>query len=193
MKINIYSTTEVANYLNVHPTTVKRWISNGELNAYREPGGRWRITEKDFVNFLQKHGIPFSGNLSESSIKNGNKKVLIADDDNYVRKVTHEILKRNFKDIIIEEVEDGINACIQIGKFRPHLVVLDIKMPDMDGVKVAKLIKEDENLASITILAISGYFDDEMKEKLKSFGVEGILEKPFTADQLLDFVKKSLY
>lgn len=196
MKNKILTTTEAARYLNVHATTVKRWIMNGDLNAYREPGGRWRIPVDEFVAFAKNFGIPTAilEDLSESEpyMPQEPSRILICDDDELVRKFTRDLITREFSDVLIEESEDGINGCIQIGHFKPHVVVLDIHMPDMDGIKVAELVKSSSELCGIKLLIISGFLDDDKVSKLKGFGVEKIMEKPFKAIEFISALKELL-
>ena len=65
----------VAKHCGVSNTTVLRWINNGEIPAFRLPGGHYRIDSRDFSSFMDRYHIPdTSNNGSKGSIKNGKSK-----------------------------------------------------------------------------------------------------------------------
>jgi len=56
-KLRFFKTAQVADMLNVHQSTVNRWINTGELRAFTTPGGHRRITRADLIAFLRNNGL----------------------------------------------------------------------------------------------------------------------------------------
>jgi CheY-like chemotaxis protein len=72
------------------------------------------------------------------------------------------------------------------------LVVLDMKMPGMNGFEVSQKIKRSSNCAHTKIIGVSAYFEDNDKKRLMELGVDLCLDKPFNSSGLLEEIKKLL-
>lgn len=111
--------------------------------------------------------------------------VVIVDDEPIVRMDLKEILlSKNYN--VVGEAGDGFEAIEICKKFRPNLILMDIKMPLLDGLSAAKIII-DEKLAG-TVMLITSYSDDALVEKAKQLGVSGYLVKPFNAKAIIPSV-----
>jgi excisionase family DNA binding protein len=192
MNKQVLTTTEAAQHLKVHAVTVKRWIANGDLQAYREPGGRWRIPADALVKFLRERGIPFDSMEDGEPRNSGNPVVIVADDDPDIRRIVSDTLRQLFPQVRTIEVDDGLAACMQIGCRKPDLAILDVCMSNTDGIRVAQLVKDQPELSDTQILMMSGYLDPAMVEQLYACGVEGLLEKPFKIDELSEMIRELL-
>ena len=88
-------------------------------------------------------------------------------------------------------VHDGYEALITAGSFNPDLVILDIRMPKVDGLEVCKRLRENKNINSkIKILAITGYSEAYDRETVLESGANEYLLKPLDMDVLLENVEK---
>lgn len=183
------TTGEIAQYCHVNYRTVLSWIEAGKLKAYRTPGKHSRITMQDFLKFLTKYKMPIPAELKNILDKTRAKKILIIDDDKLVVNSIKRFLNQqaNFE---IQEAYDGFDAGRKVIDFLPDLVILDIKMPGMNGYDVAARIKKIPELSDTKIIAISGFFEQEGKEKIKSLGADVCLDKPFDPDELLKIINK---
>jgi len=86
------------------------------------------------------------------------------------------------------EVEFAINghAAIEIAqRFRPHIVILDLLLPDIDGCEVARKLRQNESVWNTRILAITGSGSDELQERARRAGCNDYLLKPIDA-KLID-------
>lgn len=121
---------------------------------------------------------------------NKNYTVLIIDDKKENLKYLNEILKdENY------EIKASIDAkfAIESSKLNPpHLILLDIKMPELNGFEVCKILKEDENLKDIPIIFISAL--DDVDSKVKAFSEGGVdyITKPFEPKEIKARVKTQL-
>lgn len=91
-----------------------------------------------------------------------------------------------------ESAGDGFEAGQKIERFRPHLVILDIWMPKMDGFKLCSWIKQNPKTKKTKILAISGLVKKEDQRLTVDFGADDFLEKPFDNQTLQERVSKLL-
>jgi AmiR/NasT family two-component response regulator len=118
-----------------------------------------------------------------------NKKIVIADDEPITRMDIREMLEEAGYDVV-GEASDGFDAIEMCKKFLPNIVIMDIKMPLLDGINASKIIIQ-ENLADGIIL-LSAYSDANFVEKAKEAGVIGYLVKPLDNKSLIPAVEVAL-
>lgn len=115
-------------------------------------------------------------------------KVLIADDQELIRHSLKLILK-NEQDIqVIDAVGDGKSVIGSIRKEKPDIILMDIRMPEMDGVQCTKIIKE--NYPTIKIIILTSFDDDEYILSALRDGASGYLLKGISVDELVDAIHK---
>ncbi len=85
--------------------------------------------------------------------------------------------------------ENGLRALEEIEIFQPDVVILDIYMPVMDGVKVCKFIRVEKQNSTLPIIAITAYGDETKKEEVLNAGANLYLAKPIDPVELLDHVR----
>jgi excisionase family DNA binding protein len=182
------TTGEIADLCHVHLRTVLQWIHDGKMKAYRTPGNHSRVSVDDFIEFLKQYNMPIPEHLANRS---ANRKLLIVDDDVNMVNSTKRLFKKeaNFE---IDVAYDGFEAGIKLLLFKPDIVVLDMKMPGMNGYEVAQKIKRSANCEGTKIVCVSAYFENGDKERLTKIGVDYSLDKPFNSQELVDKVKELL-
>lgn len=109
-------------------------------------------------------------------------RVVIADDEPITKMDLNELLREAGYEVV-GEASDGFDAVEICRQKRPNLVLLDIKMPLLDGLSAAKIIHE-ENLAE-TIMMMTAYSEREFIEQAKECGVGGYLVKPIDEKSLI--------
>lgn len=118
------------------------------------------------------------------------KKVLVVDDEPYILRSLRMILE--MEGYQVETATDGLEALKKVSENKPHLILLDIMMPHMDGYEVAKRIKEDPMTSDISILVLTAKGLEKDKMRSISLGVDEHLTKPFSPTKLLEKVKEIL-
>jgi DNA-binding response OmpR family regulator len=79
---------------------------------------------------------------------------------------------------------DGYEGLIKVGTFRPHVLVLDIRMPRLDGFQVCRRVKADAATRRTKILAITGFAEGDARARILEAGADAYLEKPLTLSVL---------
>ena len=166
------TTGAVAAACQVTIPTVKRWIREGHLAAFRTAGGHYRVTAEAFDRFRTARDIPLVDDAQGES-----PKVLIIDDDPNILATLADALVwvGRYK---VEVAQDGYEGLIRVGGFRPDVLVLDIRMPGLDGFQVCRRIKADPATRSTRILAMSGYAEADTTTRVFEAGADAFLEKP---------------
>ena len=115
-------------------------------------------------------------------------RVIIADDESIIRMDVREMLT-NLGYLVVGEVGDGRSAVNLARELKPDIVVMDIKMPDMDGIEAARILTE-ERIAPVLLL--SAYSQRDLVERAKEAGVAGYIVKPFQEPALTPAIEVAL-
>jgi response regulator NasT len=115
-------------------------------------------------------------------------RAIIADDESLIRMDLREMLT-NLGYLVVGEVGDGRSAVNLARELRPDIVIMDIKMPDMDGIEAAKILTE-ERVAPVLLL--SAYSQQELVQRAQKAGVAGYLVKPFRESDLTPAIEVAL-
>lgn len=117
----------------------------------------------------------------------GKIKILIADDHAVVREGTRQILEQEPDLDVIAEAGDGEEAVQLAGSFKPHVAIIDVAMPKLDGIEATKQIKA--LYPTIAVLILSAYDDDQFVFGLLEAGAAGYILKSVRAGELIDAVR----
>lgn len=126
--------------------------------------------------------------LKRAQVENPKARILCVDDE--------EVILGSFRKILVldgysvDTVENGQEALGLIQKHHYDFVFTDLKMPMMDGVEVCKSVKYLR--PDIDVIIITGYASIETAVETMKYGALDYVEKPFTEDELIEFVRKSL-
>jgi excisionase family DNA binding protein len=178
-----YSSIELSKILGVHRVTVAKWIKAGALKAVKTPGGRYKVSKANLREFLRETGMPLSPVV-------GDKRLAVAvDDDLSVLKLLQKMFSRGELAFLYElkTFSNPLEAALFIGDAKPDLVILDLLMPQLDGLSLAKQFRE--TCPKTRILVVTGHPTHENIAKLREVGVKTVISKPFTMEQLKNAVR----
>jgi excisionase family DNA binding protein len=182
-----YSLGKVAKRCNVSRTTVYRWIIGGHLKAYSLPSGHFRVKPADLQEFCRAFGMPdvFQPGAKRKPV--GNKlNLLIADDHPDVVLLLRKVAERFLPDAAIHEAVNGVDTCIAVGTLQPHILLLDIMMPGMDGFAVLHDLLLRPELADSKVVIVSAYEPFDRVEELARLNpqIVGCIRKPVSVESL---------
>lgn len=175
-----FTTFEAAKICRVFPTTVINWANKGMLKASTTPGGHRRIAAADLVDFMERFGMVVPEDLTVRP-----KRILVVEDD----AAFLDLLKRSLEVLPCVEVitqSDGFKALISVGQNPPDLLVLDINIPEVDGIKVCQVLKSGELTKFVKVVAISGNALVAESKEFLAANSDGFLQKPFPMSELKD-------
>ena len=115
------------------------------------------------------------------------KNILICDDAAFMRMMIKDILTKNGYNIV-GEAENGLKAVEKYNETKPDLVMMDITMPEMDGIQALKKIKASD--PSATVIMCSAMGQQAMVIESIQAGAKDFIVKPFQAERVLEAVKK---
>ena len=115
------------------------------------------------------------------------KGILLVDDAAFMRMMLKDILVKNGYEVL-GEAENGIKAIEKYKELNPDLVIMDITMPEMDGIEAVKEIKKVNPAATVIMCSAMG--QQAMVIEAIQSGAKDFIVKPFQADRILEAVKK---
>jgi two-component system, OmpR family, response regulator RpaA len=172
---SVFTTFEAAKMCHVSPLSIINWVNAGRLPAFRTPGGHRRIRRDDLARFMRENSIPLPDDLRDGS---GRPRVLVVDDEATIREVIAESLARRSNPYEVMTAADGFEAGRLVATFRPDLVLLDLRMPGLDGFQVCRTIKADPETSSTIVIAMTGYHTPETEARIVECGAVRCLSKP---------------
>lgn len=125
--------------------------------------------------------------MHEGEKKMSGKNILIVDDAAFMRMMIKDILSKNGY-IVIGEAENGAKAVEKYNELRPDLVIMDITMPEMDGIEAVKAIKGIDGSANIIMCSAMG--QQAMVIESIQAGAKDFIVKPFQAERVIEAVSK---
>lgn len=185
---SVFSTHDIAKICHVAPNTVWRWIKGGKLPFFNTGGGQSRVWRKDLITFLVRLKMPVPAELEAAEAF----RVLIVDDDKVVRKMVNKVISLMCPEAEVHEAGDGFDAGRKVSNLLPYLIVLDLRLPGVDGFEVCKAIRSDLKLKKSKILAISGHNVKESKRKVLAAGADSFMAKPLEVEPLREELKSWL-
>jgi len=190
MPERLLTTGEIADYCQVSRVTVFQWIKKQQIPAFSTPGGHYRVKLSDFRRFLEKYDMP----VDSAFFRRDKERILVVDDDPQVVDLMLRALQpdRRGEQPELETAADGFEAGLKIASFKPHLILLDLMMPGLDGFKVCEQVKSNPDTEHIKVLIVTGFGSEENIQRALRLGADDYLLKPLDVDELRKRVRDLL-
>lgn len=118
------------------------------------------------------------------------KKVLIVEDNELNMKLFNDLLEAHGYETL--QTQDGFKALEMAREHKPDLILMDIQLPEVSGLEVTKWLKDDEELASIPVVAVTAFAMKGDEERIREGGCEAYLSKPITVMTFIETVRRFL-
>ena len=182
----VFTTGEVSQICKVSQQTVIRCFDSNRLKGFRVPGSRFRrIPRESLLTFMKTNGIPLD------QLESGKKRVLVVDDDEAIIEMFNDLLKRDGR-FEVRTASTGYDAGIITEQFRPDVLLLDFKLPDINGNAMCRTIRANPVFEHIKIIVISGVADPDDVKDLMDAGADQFVRKPFDINAVIDSICKLL-
>jgi CheY-like chemotaxis protein len=116
--------------------------------------------------------------------------ILVIEDYTDTRELLSVLLRREGYHVI--EAEDGIEGLLKAGWVYPDLILMDLSLPEMDGVEVARRIHAQGKLSHVPIFVVSAYLTEAVKADVEAAGCVATFGKPFDPEVILDQIAAKL-
>jgi signal transduction histidine kinase/CheY-like chemotaxis protein len=166
-------------------------MMNGEIKVQskKNVGSTFTVILKDIdISSMQEEIV--SQKLLSSNIKFEKSQILVVDDVEENRKLMEASLKDFDLDLIM--AENGKEAIAKLKNLNVDLILMDLRMPIMDGYEAAGIIKADDKLKHIPLIALTASVMGEDLEKVSQYGFDGYLRKPIIIEELIEELSKYL-
>jgi excisionase family DNA binding protein len=154
---DILTTFQAAKLCGVSHKSIERWIDAGLLPGYRTPGGHRRVHRADLLGFVQARRTVEARSTLIGPSKGDAPRVLVVDDDATILMLFKEFFATAYGDkYLVETAASGYEAGVAVERFKPHVMLLDLLMPDLNGFQVCERTRMDAAHGSMIIVAMTG-------------------------------------
>lgn len=182
----VFTTGEAAKVCKVSQQTIIRCFDSGRLNGFRVPGSRFRrIPREELIRFMRENDIPLE------TIGSDRKRVLIVDDEPEIVSLITDLLEGDGR-FEVRSAGTGYDAGLETERFKPHLIVLDYMLPDINGNIVCQRVRENDELGETRVLCVSGVVEQDEVDRLRDAGADDFLKKPFDLRELVAHIESLL-
>ena len=147
----LFTASDVARFCQVDLKTIHNWADKGEIRHFRTPGRHLRFRRLDVLDFLRKYGYPIP-----EVLRLGKPKVVVIDDDPAVLAALRKTLAKKFD---LTTFQDPLDALVAVGSLQPDALILDVKMPGLDGLRALERLRGIEVTAHIRCIVYSAHED----------------------------------
>jgi excisionase family DNA binding protein len=182
----VFTTGEAAEICKVSQQTIIRCFDSGRLQGFRVPGSKFRrIPRAELLRFMRANDIP------TDVLESTRKRVLVVDDDAQIVELFLDVLGRDER-FEVKSAKTGYDAGMLTEQFKPHLILLDYMLPDINGNLVCDRIRANPDFGGTKIIIVSGVVKrDEIDHLLKS-GADDFVKKPFNINELVERIAEFL-
>ncbi|HVE12743.1 MAG TPA: response regulator [Elusimicrobiota bacterium] len=185
MHEDLIDVREAEESCGIRSWALRRWLVRRRVRARRADGRYW-IRRIDLGRFLDEEGLPVPKRYLRRP------RILIAEDNAELRFFLGWNLSRVWKNADIRSVGDGYEARDKMLEFKPELLITDYRLPGLDGICLAQIARDREELRHTKVIAITAYDDPETRAELLESGVDEFIRKPFEPDELLQAVMRQI-
>lgn len=174
--VEVFDAREAAGYLRINEQTVRRLAREGAIPAFKV-GGVWRFKKSVLDAWAEAQGMSQTG-----------QRILVVDDEEPILELLRRILTR--ESFSVETTTSGKRALEMIQQSVPDLVLLDLKIPDMDGATVLESIRRTHG--DLPVVILTGFPDSELVSQALKFSPITLLAKGATDKQIVSAVEAAV-
>jgi len=167
-----------------------KYLKRNNVHQLIQKGDVNRVELQNAVQSMLRHTEKSIGEENKAILVNKSFKILVVEDnlDNLI--TTKALLDKNY---FVIEAEDGLKAIELANQYKPNLILMDIALPNLDGIEAFKIIRNSEQTAKIPIIAISASALTHEKENILAFGFNGFISKPIIEQEFFSVINEVLY
>ncbi len=198
------STLEAARILGLAVRSVQLMVDRGDLSAWKTPGGHRRITRNSVENWKRgarpsvPHNLTASSDAAaratqhEAQATDGAARVLLIEDSVHFQTLVSLLVKQHFPDVSLHVASDGIAGLAMTGQYQPHVLLIDILLPGIDGATLITSLRSQPQFQEMQLIVITSLEGEQLSPYV--FALEGlpVIHKPNLAKELPKLLAKAL-
>lgn len=186
-----FSTSEAAAILGVSVSTIQGLVESGVLLAWKTKGGHRRIPRDSVFAVQARSNVQDSAPHAESyEIKHSVETspspmdIMIVEDDEFMASIYQGALAKFSDSHRLRICDDGVSALLEVGKQPPDFIILDLDIPNVNGLEMLRSLQKYSFKRPIQVLIITGLEGDELTKNSSLLSSYTVVRKPITADFL---------
>ncbi len=183
----VLTVSQTANMFGVAVQTIHQWVEKGLLDAWRTPGGHRRILQGSASALLAQRTV----NRRKAGDDSPFHLLVVEDDPRMLTTYRMHLRKWDFP-MHIDTATSGVEAMIQVAKRRPDMIIADLVMPDLDGFRMIKELRQDQEMQSIHLIVITILEEREIQAKGGIPDDVMVLQKPVQFTWLKEIVRQKI-
>lgn len=164
----LFTATEVATFCQVDLKTIHNWANKGTIEHFRTPGRHLRFRRLDLIDFFRRFGYPIPLALRVSKAR-----VLVIDHEPETLGSLQRALGSRFD---LTCFEDPFDALIAIGSMHPHVMIVDVYTPYVDGVRMLEKLKSTDTTCHVRVIVYSR--NQQLFQPCLNAGANAFVAKP---------------
>lgn len=185
---SLCSTKETAALLDVSLRTVQLWVESGVLRAWKTAGGHRRIPREAIDELLAERRRSLAGDKAPAE----RFKLLVAEDEADLLKLYRLQIEGWGLPVTLLTAHNGFEALIRIGEQRPDLLLTDLNMPGIDGFRMIRTLRANDDFRGMEIIAVTALGAEEIKDRGGLPDGVGVFTKPVPFSELERIVRDRL-
>lgn len=194
MNNKLYRTKEAAQYLGVSRSSLINWIRQGLIPGGATPGGHYRFTQEQLDSFARSRGLRLAETDDAKEAPPHEEdpvRILLVDDDPAFHEIIAEALEI-FQGYELKCASDGMQGAMLVGAWKPDLIILDVRMPHMNGEELLKLIRDNPDTGDAPVIVASAHLSEDLIARLEAGRANVVLEKPVRIAKLIAAIQKQI-
>lgn len=176
------SPTEIAWLLRADASQIRAWTRDGRVHSTRTPSGRVRVDPDDLVLFLEHRGVPVPPALRDLV----RRRVLMIEDDATQRGALSRAFGAYGDRVVVAFDPDALGGLIRAGAWRPHVVVIDVYRPGIDGVEVCRRLQKCPETAPTVVVLASARVTPALVAAGADAGAARVVRKPIDVAEVAE-------
>lgn len=155
------TTRAAAELIGVSVRTVQLWVEAGLLQAWKTEGGHRRILSASVDDLLRRR----AEDTGMSGVDDGPLRVVVVEDDAHLQSTYEQALASLPFPLQLKLAGDGFTGLVRVGDFRPHVIIVDLNLSGLDGLRMIRALKEAPESRDAELLVISALTPEDIRNR----------------------------
>lgn len=169
-----YTTIETARLLGLAVRSVQLMVDRGELEAWKTPGGHRRISKvsvERWITVNRMHVSPAPSAAAGRSDSN-TPRVLLVEDSSHFQNLVSLLMREHYPEVDLQVADDGIAGLAMYGQIQPHVLIVDILLPGIDGATLIASLRSHPQFSKSELIVMTSL--DEAQRAQYAFALAGV-------------------